>query len=116
MRPLSRIEAGLRPVAGLSRMWLNFGFDPFRVGSAQVVFGLEIEPEFSGILEEAGESERSIGRDATPSLDDVGYPAVRNFQRLREGVLRESVVGEEVFLDHLTRVDWGNGVDFWLHN
>jgi len=68
-------------------MWLNFGFDPFRVGSAQVVFGLEIEPEFSGILEEAGESERSIGRDATPSLDDVGYPAVRNFQRLREGVI-----------------------------
>jgi hypothetical protein len=30
--------------------------------------------------------------------------------------LRESVVGEEVFLDYLTRVDWGNGVDFWLHN
>ena len=116
MQLLSRLEADLRPFAGLSRMWLNLGFDPLRVGSAQVVFGLEVEPEFSGILEEAGESKSSIGRDATPSLDDVGYPAVRNFQRLRECVLRESVVGEEVFLDHLTRVDWGNGVDFWLHN
>jgi hypothetical protein len=60
-----------------------------------------VQPKLGRIAEVPTEPQRGVGCDATPTLDDVCKTAMGNAQRLGEGVLREALISEKIFLDHL---------------
>jgi len=65
------------------RQWLNFSFD-FRcrliLGYLKLVLGLKVHPHLCRRSEESSESQRGIGRNGTPPVDDFGQPVGWNPQ------------------------------------
>src|SRR3954454_1138083 len=69
----------------------------------QIVVGLEVHPEFRAVTEIEAEPKRSVGSNAPPIVDDLGYPIGRNADRLRKLILREPVLREKLLLQHIAR-------------
>ena len=79
---------------------------------AEVMLGLEIEPEFCRIAEESGEAECRVSGDTTLSVDDFADASLIQFRAFSELVRSEIHRLEKVFEKYLA----GMNVRDVLHN
>jgi hypothetical protein len=69
----------------------------------QIVAGLEIHPELWTVAKIQAQPKRGVSRYTSPIVHNFGDPVRRNADRFRKLVLRETVLGQEFFLEHFAR-------------
>jgi hypothetical protein len=74
-------------------------------GEFEIVVGLQVQPELRAVAEIQAETERGVGADPPPLVDNLGDAVRRDADRLGELVLRQPVFLQELLAQHLTRRD-----------